>query len=191
MATYKDKILEALRLQNGLTSGEIIEYLIQSDPALEKQRIYNAVNYLIGVGLLTKQGKRLYLANNKESSNGHTNGATNKPFNFTRPLPAPTFAPQLAGYQQGRKGKQIMVVSSPQYFDNIVRLELINGNGAYTIPLFGALTICIGPDIPKLSPEQESYRGIRQIRLTFADGKSELIHTNESGHVTIAPVLEG
>lgn len=176
-------VLEALKLQDGLTSGEIIEYAQQDNPDIDKQPIYNILNYMVGKGELNKEGKRYKLVQRRVYTNGNNSGIKE-----IRPLPETITKTQvLAGYQQGRKSKQVMVVSSPQYYDDIVRIELIHAGGAFIVPLFGALTICTGPDIPKLAPEQESYRGVRSIRLTFRNGKVENLSTSEVGHVTIAP----
>lgn len=181
-ATIKARITEALHLQNGLQAGEIIEYCNQCIDDLDTQYVYNTLHLCVQNGLLNKEGKRYFLANREAYANGNHKAVAN-----IRPVPPVEKTPVLANFQQNRKSKQVMIIASPIYYEDIVRVELLHAGGTFVVPMFGGITICIGPDIPKLSPDQESYRGVRSVRLTFRNGKTEVINTNESGHVTVAP----
>lgn len=180
----KEMIIEALKLQNGLRSRELIEYICSANPNVSPQGVYSALNVAMSRGDLVKDGHVYTLANREAYANGKHPAAV-----AIRPLPATEQKTnQLATFQQGRKSKQVMIVSSPQYYEDIVRIELLHEGGSFIVPMFGGITICTGPDIPKLSPDQESYRGVRSVRLTFRNGKCENINTNGSGHVTVAPM---
>lgn len=178
-----DRIKEALKLQDGLTSREVIEFLADIEP----QQIYNALSYMVKHNQLTKTPDRRHylpggaakkLSHSKVTpyQNGHSNGHASV---------ADTV--KLASYQQGRKGKQVMIISAPVYHDDVVKVELC-GNTVIPIPMFGGMTICTGPDIPKLSPDQETYRHLKEIRLHFRGGKVETIVLSESSVITIAPI---
>lgn len=93
---------------------------------------------------------------------------------------------EIAPFQAGRKGETVTVYSSPQIYQNIVRVEFHFENGhTVKMPFSTSLRICTGPEIPNWSPQQESNRGIKSIILVQKGGNSLNIPCNPQSHITI------
>lgn len=94
----------------------------------------------------------------------------------------------LAPFQARRSGRTVSLEHSPLEISDVARVELKALGRYYPIPMFGDIRICIGKDIPKWSPDQETYDQINAIRVTTKDGRVTEMNHNVADPITIAPL---
>jgi hypothetical protein len=94
----------------------------------------------------------------------------------------------ISPFQSKRNPKAVSIQASPVEFDNAMRVQLCIQGTWVTIPIFGALRICTGPNIPKWSPEQEVNTGVSAIKVTMNTKEVFEISTYPEYPIMIAPV---
>lgn len=95
---------------------------------------------------------------------------------------------KLAAFAETRSGTDVTVYVSPEEFTDVVQIQVRQSGNWFKLPLWGALRICIGPSVPKWSPNQEVNLGVTEIRVVFKGGAYKDIRVPQSYPVTIAPM---
>jgi hypothetical protein len=177
-------VMDALQLQNGLSSRDIIDYIHEIDPSILDQNVYTTLHDAKSKGKLQYVDKKYYLPNDHVAENvahfkrtGMILGGIDKP-KYIRPVPA---APSpsangngitaIAPFKQKRTGKTLAIYTSPRIMEDVIALSLLINNQWYNVPMFGSLRMCIGHEIPEWSPDQESYYNVVNMRITFKNGQ--------------------
>jgi hypothetical protein len=166
-------VFDALQLQNGLSSRDIIDYIHEIDPSILDQNVYTTLHDAKKRGALQHEGRKYYLPTTETMQNVKLNGVKS-----IRPVPA---APSpsangngvtaIAPFKQKRTGKTLAIYTSPRIMEDVIALSLLINNQWYNVPMFGSLRMCIGHEIPEWSPDQESYYNVVNMRITFKNGQ--------------------
>lgn len=90
----------------------------------------------------------------------------------------------IAPFMKGRDPKTVTVYTSPATYDQVVGVQMCIHGQWIKFPVFGHVRICIGPEIPKWSPDQETNRNVTAIRLIHKTGDVKEIPVNASVPVT-------
>lgn len=177
----RNRILSSLSVldKDGATRDELI---VLDAGGLDKatRRSYGHVlANLVADGQVIERYGRFYLKEAVQAPGAKNFSAQG----MMRTLPDKTALPALA---KTRSGHTVLLYTSPMELPNVARVELCIGGNWFRCPLFGDLRICLGPEIPRWSADQETNRGIAAIKVIALDGKTEEIQTNPQYPITIA-----
>jgi hypothetical protein len=187
--SIRQMVFDALQLQNGLSSRDIIDYIHEIDSTILDQNVYTTLHDAKKRGALQHEGRKYYLPTTETMQNVKLNGVKS-----IRPVPA---APSpsangnglttIAPFKQKRPGIRLGIYSSPRYFEEVVALSILIGEQWFPVPMFDNMRMCIGYEIPEWSPYQLEYRNVVNMRITFKNGQVQDERPALKDVITIAP----
>lgn len=186
MVSYSRQIVfEALQAygDSGTTKEQILELIGQDFRDVNPTRsLGQTLRKMSDDNLVREHMNKWYLVN--ISPNIPLAAPAARAFTATNGAHKSTIAP----YAGKRRPKTVTIFTSPEVYENIIGLKLIAYDGdTLKIPVFGSIRICIGMEIPMLSPEQEFYNNVETVELQIQGGGVKKCSVNRKEIVTIAP----
>ena len=147
-------------------------------------RIYAVIRELKDAGSIIQTGHGTYaiLAQSNEAANP---ARVIAPKNGSSTVETLKRKAELPEFMRGRHAVTIYVERSPEELENVVRLELCIAGTWLPLPIVADVRLCVGSEIPRYSPTQETYNGVRGFRVTYANGEQAEINHNPDEPVTI------
>lgn len=180
----RQQILEAFDVLEGqsATRDELMELCRAPFSGANRRSFGVALGWMVKDGTLHESNGRFRPAN-AEQKEPHQNGSRNGA------MAAATHDSgvrvQLSEFQKGRDARQVTVYQSPDEIDDAVMVQFCIHGQWVKIPFTGNLKICVGPDIPKWSPDQETNYGVSTLRVVLRSGTTREWPINSSAPVTI------
>lgn len=93
----------------------------------------------------------------------------------------------LSRWRSQRKPVELTLEQDPVLLENVIKLELCLGGTTWIpVPLYTNTRVFIGEKMPRWTPEQEEYRSVSCIRVTFSNGEQHDFNHNLSHSVVVA-----
>lgn len=202
----KDIMMEAIRV-NSFTSKELYEFLEEMGAP---GNYYRGLHNLIEARNVARhpETQKLYLLSKIHPQNtseplayperpkGNGTTATSTTVNMGKPIVGqPNLVPRnaatermaLSDFNRNRSGRIVSLEYTPSEFTDVARLQFCHQGQWITVPLFGNIRVCIGNDIPRWDPAQETYYRITSIRIIYMTERVEEFGHNGDLPITVAP----
>lgn len=189
----RELVKEALTVQPGATRDEIITYVEANErmPHMAgnpKRIVGQMLSKLADKGVTEDRNGHWYLCGKPSPVtvaplSAHPNGNGG-----SQAVASENGRAEIAPFYKQREGRVVTLERTPVEIDRVHRIEVRMGDRWVPIPTFGDVRVCIGPDIPRWTPDQEVMRGVTQIRITHTDERQSVYHVAADGcPVTFAP----
>lgn len=177
---HRKLVCQALETLGGKATRDQIVDLIGTDFPNPQQSIGLLLHYLCRDHLLREEHGLFCLMSYEPPPNA--NGDQSAVLNV-----AVSDKVTLAPFQQGRGMTSVSIYQSPIVIEDAIAVWIrFEGGQRFKMPIQGARNICVGPDTPQWTPEQETNRNIEAILVLRKNGELVEYPTHPRHSITFA-----